>query len=91
MSNNYATQLEPKSSKVLSVTTAGTDTTTITALSNLRLVASADMFVNFGTTASTTTSMFLPAGIPEYFQSVGVNIAAIVASGTGSLYITEMI
>ncbi len=91
MSNNYATQLQPNGSKILSVDTSGNSTTTITALSNVRLVASVDMFINFGTTASTTTSMFLPAYTPEYFQSVGVNIAAIVASGSGSLYITEMI
>lgn len=91
MSNNYATQLQPNGSKVLSVDDSGESTTTITALSNVRLVASVDMFVEFGTTASLTTSMFLPAYIPSYFQSVGSNIAAIVASGSGSLYITEMI
>ena len=79
-------------SKQLSVTISGTDTTTVGGNAVIRLVASTDMFVNFGTTSTSDgTNFFLTGGLPEYVKSTAANISAKVASGTGTLYISEML
>lgn len=59
----------------------------------VRLLATVDCFVAFGDTptADTTTSMLLPAGVPEYFfLPLGQKVAAIQSAEAGSLYITPM-
>lgn len=92
MASSTTTIGKPGTSKVLSVSTSGTDTTTVTSNAIVRITASADMFVNLGGTTCTSdgTAMFLAAGASEYFMNTGVNLAAKIASGTGSLYITEI-
>lgn len=58
----------------------------------VRLVASEDCYIQIGTnpTATTTTSLFLAADLPEYFGVNGntIKIAAIRDSADGTLYIT---
>lgn len=62
----------------------------------VRLVATTACFVRIstGTPTATTSDLFLPAGVPEYFAVNGwetVKVAALQASASGSLYVTEMI
>lgn len=86
------TVFTPATTKTLSVTTSGTDTTTVTAGRTVRLLPSTDMYVNMSTTAASDgTNMFLSGGAAEYFTCPSGNIAAKVASGSGSLNITEMV
>ena len=92
MASSTTTIGKQGTSKVLSVTTSGTDTTTVTSGATVRLVCTSDMFVQLGGTTCTSdgTAMYLVAGAPEYFINTGVNLAAKIASGSGSLYITEI-
>lgn len=64
----------------------------VIAAEMVRLVATTDCHVAVGTNpTATTSSMLLPAGVPEYFALLpDQRIAAIKASGAaaGSLYIT---
>lgn len=57
----------------------------------VRCFSSVDCFLKFGLTPVATTShMFLPGGIIEYFGITGGHsIAVISSSGTGTLRITE--
>jgi hypothetical protein len=95
------TALSPKTSYTLAVTNL--DGTTahqdLGICTTVRLVASVDMFVNFALgadpVAALGTGMFLPAFAPEYFSFSGdtlsaVHVAALVASATGTLYVTKM-
>ena len=57
----------------------------------VRLVSTADCFIAFGAnpTANNTTCLFLPAGVPEYFQyNSGDKVAVIQSTAAGNLYIT---
>jgi hypothetical protein len=58
----------------------------------VRLVSSTDCHVKFGsnpTAVADGTSLFLPAGVPEYFQfGSGDKIAVIQDSTSGNLFIT---
>ena len=82
----------PSTSKTLSVSTSGTDTTTVTAGRVIRLVSDVDMFINMNTTATSDgTNTKIPAFNVEYFTCPNGNIAAKVVSGSGSLNITEMV
>lgn len=58
----------------------------------VRLVATTDCFVAFGSAPTATTSgLFLPAGVPEYFRvDSGDKVAAIRSTSDGTLYVTEM-
>lgn len=90
----------PNASVVLAVGATSTAQTMTGAMwiSTVRIVASKDCFIEMGfnPVANATTSMFLPAGVPEYFKvpESGVSntykIAAIQATEAGSLYITPM-
>jgi len=63
----------------------------VVAASVVRLVSTTDCFVAFGSnpTANTTTSLFLPANSPEYFQfNSGDKVAVIQNAAAGNLYIT---
>ena len=62
----------------------------------VRLVASTDCFIEIGSGAGTTptavnsTSTFLPAGRPEYFEVTrGCKVAAVQSAAPGNLYLTE--
>lgn len=79
---------------------SGTSAATTNAMSKntiiVRLIATQPCFVAFdtGTPTATTASLYLPAGIPEYFAVNGwetIKIAALQASSAGSLYVTEMV
>jgi hypothetical protein len=54
----------------------------------VRLVATVNCWVEIGATAAATTSTFLPANSPEYFEVLpGELVAVVQASGAGSLYV----
>lgn len=58
----------------------------------IRLFATEDCWIAFGSnpTAVAGSSMFLPAGIVEYFElSTGERIAFLAVSKAGKLYLTE--
>jgi hypothetical protein len=86
---------DPGTSQALAVgatsaacTALGTNTTIV------RLFSTVDCFIKIGAspTAVANTSMFLPGGFIEYYDipyDSAPQIAAISASGSGTLYITE--
>lgn len=95
------TAVEPKANYTLSLTAlnATTGKQNLGNSSVVRLVSSVDCFVAFklngAPTAATTTDMFLPAFAPEYFAigkdiSDVLHVSGIVASGTGTLYVSVM-
>ena len=58
----------------------------------MRLFCTQDAYVAFGAnpTANTTSSMFLPGGIIEYYGvTPSTKIAVIQSTAAGTLYITE--
>lgn len=62
----------------------------------VRLVATTACFVKIstGTPTATSSDLFLPAGVPEYFGVNGyqtVKVAALQSSASGTLYVTEMV
>jgi hypothetical protein len=73
-------------------TTAASSATAFNANSHVvRLVATAGTFVSFNGPATLTTGMYLPPNFPEYFYMNGAtNVSAILPTGTGALYITEI-
>jgi len=87
-------QLFPYSSQTLSFGNA-TSVTNSTALVGqiIRLYATQDCFVEIGngTPVASSADCFLPSGIIETFTTKGmVTIAALGATASGSLYITDM-
>jgi hypothetical protein len=63
---------------------------------HVRLVATSDCWISFGAAptavASGTSSIFLPAGVPEYFWVYpGEKVAVIQNAAAGSLNIAEMV
>lgn len=58
----------------------------------VRVVSTTDCFVRFDANPTATTShMYLPAGVVEYFLvTSGHRIAGIQRSAAGNLYVTEM-
>ncbi len=76
-------------------TTAGTPFTAPNNTRHVRLVATSDCWVSFGTApvavVGASSAILLPAGIPEYFWVMpGERIAVIQATAAGSLNIAEM-
>lgn len=78
---------------------SGTSAATTNALSKntvvVRLLATQPCFIKIGTgtPTATTSDMYLPAGIPEYFAAEGIytlKVAALQVSAAGTLYVTEM-
>ena len=57
----------------------------------IRVCASQDCFILFGASpTATTSSIFMPAGVVEYFSvTPGQKVAAIQSSVAGTLYIAE--
>jgi hypothetical protein len=56
-----------------------------------RMVATVDCHIAIGADpTATTTSTFLPAGVPEYFEiREGQKVAVIQSTGPGNLFVTE--
>jgi hypothetical protein len=78
----------------VSLSTSSAAAGSLTKGSVYRLWADVNCFVVFtdgGSTAADTDDMPLTGELPEWFVMKGVDrIAAIVASGTGTLYITKL-
>lgn len=77
------------------ITTPVTHTMAVTGIRAVRIVGSTAIWVDMGPTAgatsTSTTSMFLPANVPEYFSTYqGINISVIADSAAGTVYIVEM-
>lgn len=79
------------------ITTPVTHTMAVTGIRAVRIVGSTAIWVDMeagvalGATSSSTTSMFLPANVPEYFSAYqGINISVIADSASGTVYIVEM-
>jgi hypothetical protein len=85
---------EPNANHSLSASTTSAEVTTLSASDNIVRIynaTSAVAYVRWGTTAQTavTTDLAIPSGAVEAFtKNNATRIAAILASGTGSVYIT---
>jgi hypothetical protein len=98
-SNNHSVQaLSPVT--IQNVTTAtGASAATATALAKdtvvVRLMATTDTYVAIGTgtPSATSSSMYLPALVPEYFRvdaSQTLKVAGLAVTAAGVLNVTEM-
>ena len=58
----------------------------------IRLVSTTDCHIRFdGTPTATTSQMYLPASVVEYFRvTPGQKVAVIQRAAGGNLYVTEM-
>lgn len=87
--------VSPGTSQVLTVNSSSVQSALPSSeVSIVRLFSTVDAWVCFGTNptavAESSTSLFLPGGIVEYFEIRGdEKIAVIQASTAGKLYITE--
>lgn len=87
--------ISPGVSSVLTVNATSAASGDFTAgVTILRLFSTVDCWIAFGSAptavAEAAGSMFLPAGIVEYFErKEGEKLAVIQSSTTGKLYITE--
>lgn len=75
------------------VTEPVTHTMAVTGIRAVRVVGSTAIWVDMAgpATDTSTTSMFLPANVPEYFTAYqGINISVIADSSAGTVYIVEM-
>lgn len=95
--NNPIQAMRIGTTQTISIT--GSSAATANAFSKntiiVRLVATQPCFVTIstGTPTATTSGLYLPAGIPEYFGVNGyetLKAAALAESASGTLYITEM-
>jgi len=62
---------------------------------HIRIVSTVNCWISFGTAPvaakSGSTSMFIPAGIPEYFWvRPGERVGVLGDAATGALYVTEL-
>jgi len=76
-------------------TAVGTPFTAPNNTRHIRVVATSDCWISFGTNpvavVGASSAILLPAGVPEYFWVVpGERLAVIQATGGGSLNIAEM-
>lgn len=96
MSGPYATYGRPGVNH--SVAYTGTAAKTTSPISDniflVRVVLTTAGFIKVGPSAglaATTSDMYLPAGVPEYFAvRAGEHISAIQSASNGTMYITEM-
>ena len=78
------------------ITTSGSSAAISTAFGNntrlVRIVATEDVNIKFGSSPTATTSdPFIPANQVEYFKvTAGEKVAAIQNSAAGTVYVTEM-
>jgi hypothetical protein len=91
--------LEPGVVQNVSFTNAGSTATANSLGGNtvvVRLMATVDCYVSVGPAASvdaTTSSLYLPAFLPEYFrvdQAATWKVAALGVTGSGTLNVVEM-
>ena len=59
----------------------------------IRIISDTACWITFGVSPTATNSKtYLPAGEVEYYKvSEGEKVAAILASGTGNLYVAELV
>lgn len=88
LTRNAFPAINPGTAQALAVGSASTATAAAIGTILVRLVSTVDCYVAFGSTpTATTSSMFLPAKIPEYFVCATTDkIAVLEATGAGSLY-----
>ena len=85
---------KPMSGKSVTVAftgTAGTTASMPATTGAVRIVSTADCFIDIGVnaTAVVNTGLYLPAFIPEYFELTdGEKVSAIQVSAAGSIYVT---
>ena len=84
--------LRPTSTEALAVSgTAASAAALSTPTRVLRLICNQPVYISLDGTA-TTSSMYLPADAVEFIKVNAYDVlSAILASGTGTLYITEMV
>ena len=95
---NHAIQtLAPGTNQNVAIGAASAAITNILdrATTVIRVVATANCFINIGTgtPTATTANTFIPAFTPEYFRveaATGIRVAVIQQTGSGVLYVTEM-
>jgi hypothetical protein len=84
--------MKPVSTEKLALTTAAASAASRTFTTNvLRIVADVGCFYRLDGTA-TTSHAYLPVDTVEYIKcETGDTLSVILASGTGSMYISEMV
>ena len=85
--------LTPKTAHSVSLSDATARNTTNLIYRVIRVYSTANCFIKLGdsTVEAAVTDHFLPTGAIEYFaRKEHTRIAGILASGTGTLYISEM-
>lgn len=91
-SATYGRPMAGKSVTVAYTGTAGTTTALPPETQAVRVISTSDCFIELtiaGTAAVANTGLYLPAGLPEYFEAQGsIKVSAIQASAAGSIYVT---
>jgi glutamate mutase epsilon subunit len=84
--------LRPTSTEALAVSTAAASAAALsTSTRVLRLICNQAVYISLDGTA-TTSSMYLPADTVEFIKVNAYDVlSAILASGSGTLYVTEMV
>jgi len=85
--------LTPETAQTVSLSDATARTATNFTYRVIRIYSTANCFIKLGdsTVEAAVTDHFLPTGAIEYFaRKEHTRIAGILASGTGTLYISEM-
>ena len=77
------------------ITTPVTHTMAVTAVQAVRIVSSTAVWVDMGPTAgatsTSTTAIFMPANVPEYFKAPEKTVISVIAdSAAGTVYIVEV-
>ena len=92
-SQTYGRPYPGKSVTVSYTGTAGTTTALPDTTSAVRIIATTACFIEIGLdpTAVANTGMYLPAGVPEYFQAQpNAKVSAIQVASGGSIYVTPI-
>ena len=89
--NEYVTKTPGDSQSVAYTGTAGTISNALNSR-GVRVVVTSAGFVKIAPSpTATTTDIYMPANVPEYFAcNVGDKVSAIQLSSGGTLYVTEM-
>ena len=92
LAGNVVQAVYPQTNQSVAYTgTAGTITNTVKS-SVVRVLTTTVAFVKIGVSPTATTSdVYMPAGVVEYFRCVpGDKVSAIQSAAGGTLYVTEM-
>ena len=94
--NNTNTFGRPVAAKSVVVAYTGTaGTVALGDCSVVRLIATSNCFIEIttaGTAAVANTGMYLPLGVPEYFECErGSSVSAIQATAGGNIHATPMV